>query len=144
MEVAAPSVGDGWFVVEVELGRSEAGAVADGAPIRARGDGYGGAKGDRHREDEAVVVVGVFADEVDPTGRDTDERWRRAEAVGVHRDGNVDNGHRSTLILDEAGLDWDRADMSSVCAHSRGQRPIPTLERCVAVVSGSFVSAGAG
>ena len=85
----------------------------------------------------------MFADEVDPTGRDTGERRHRAEAVGVHRDGNVDSGHRSTLILDEAGLDWDRAEMSSVCAHSRGQRPIPTLERRVAVVSDSFVLASA-
>jgi hypothetical protein len=62
----------------------------------------------------------------------------------VHRDGNVDNGHRPTLILDEAGLDWDRADMSPVCAHNRAQRPIPTLERRVAVVTNSSVSAGAG
>ncbi|NDH10857.1 MAG: hypothetical protein EBY44_03835 [Actinobacteria bacterium] len=62
----------------------------------------------------------------------------------MHRDGNVDNGHRPTLILDEAGLDWDRADMSSVCAHNRAQRPIPTLARRVAVVSDSVVSAGAG
>ncbi len=144
MEVAAPSVGGGGFVVEVELGRSEAGAVADDASVRARGDGYGGTKGDRHREDEAVVVIGVFADEVDPTGCDTGERRHRAEAVGVHRDGNVDNGHRSTLILDEAGLDWDRADMSSVCAHNRGQRPIPTLASNVEAVPGPCGPASEG
>ena len=144
MEVAAPSVGGGGFVVEVELGRSEAGAVADDASVRARGDGHGGTKGDRHREDEAVVVIGVFADEVDPTGRDTGERRRRAEAVGVHRDGNVDSGHRATLILDEACLDWDRAEMSSVCAHNRAQRPLSTLARGVAAVPGPFVSAGEG
>ena len=69
---------------------------------------------------------------------------RHSQSVGdVYRDGDVDSGHRSTPVLDEAGLDWNRAEMSSACAHSRGQRPIPTMERRVAVVSDSFVLAGA-
>ena len=144
MEVASPSIGGGGFVVDFELGCSEAGAVTDDASIRTQGDGHGGNKGDRHREDEAVVVVGVFADEVDPTGRDTGERRRRAEAVGVHRDGNVDSGHRATLILDEACLDWGRAETSSVYACNRAQRPLSTLARGVAAVPGPFVSAGEG
>ena len=67
-----------------------------------------------------------------------------AEAVGVHRDGNVDNGHRPTLILDEAGLDWDRAVMSSVRAHNRGQRPIPTLASNVEAAPGPCGPASEG
>ena len=36
---------------------------------------------DRHRQHEAVVVVGVLANQVDPPGGDHDAGWLRSEHV---------------------------------------------------------------
>jgi hypothetical protein len=63
-------------VIELELeGLIVFQRVDDGAPVgaRAQGDAHGAV--DRHRQDVALVVVGVFADEVHPSRRADEEGW---------------------------------------------------------------------
>ena len=107
--------------------------------VIARSGGDPGVAVDGHRQHEAIVVIGVFADQVDPAGRAREHRRRGAVALGEgthdgERGGREVGGGRGHGRRWQAGTPINRGD-SVVSAGLKG---------AVVAAPGGFSAGGSG